>query len=99
MTKANQDSGIQSVEQLGENIAQLHALRAAQGRSGSFDIAIGPRLRLEYGSRESAEQYLEALAALAAVGVNWAMVEPPHPSRRAYIDNVKWFGEAVIARL
>ena len=73
-------------------------LRAAQGKAGDFDIAIGARERLEYGSSESAEQYLKALAALAEVGVNWAMVEPPHPSRKAYLDNVQWFGEAIISR-
>jgi probable F420-dependent oxidoreductase len=98
MTKANQESGIHSVEQLGEKIAQLRDLRAAQGKAGDFDIAIGARERLEYGSSESAEQYLKALAALAEVGVNWAMVEPPHPSRKAYLDNVQWFGEAIISR-
>jgi probable F420-dependent oxidoreductase len=98
MTKANQESGIQSVEQLGRKIAELRDLRAAQGRSGNFDVAIGARLKLQYGSRESAEQYLEAVAELAAVGVTWTMVEPPHPSRQAYIDNVRWLGEAVISR-
>ena len=98
MTKANQESGIHSVEQLGEKIAQLRDMRAAQGKVGNFDVAIGARERLEYGSTESAEQYLKALAALAEVGVTWAMVEPPHPSRKAYLDNVRWFGEAIISR-
>jgi len=27
------------------------------------------------------------------------MIEPPHPSRDAYIENVQWFGEEIIARL
>jgi probable F420-dependent oxidoreductase len=98
MTKANQDSGIQSVAQLGQKIAELREMRVAQGRSGNFDVAIGARHKLQYGSRESADQYLEAVAELAAVGVTWTMVEPPHPSRQAYIDNVRWLGEAVISR-
>ena len=99
MTAANQKSGIQSVEQLGEKIAQLQEMRAAMGRKGAFDITIGPRMRLKFGMPESAELYLEALTAMAEAGVTWSMVEPPHTSRQAYLDNVQWFGEEVIAKL
>lgn len=99
MTAANQESGVQSVEQLGEKIAELQEMRAAIGRQGAFDITIGPRMRLKFGVRESAERYLEALSGMAQAGVTWSMVDPPHPSRQAYIENVQWFGEEVIARL
>lgn len=99
MTAANQESGIQSVEQLGEKIAELQEMRAAIGRQGAFDITIGPRMRLKFGMRESAERYLEALSGMAKAGVTWSMVDPPHPSRQAYIENVQWFGEEVIAKL
>jgi probable F420-dependent oxidoreductase len=98
MSKINQETGIHSVEQLGEKIGRLRDMRSAQGKGGDFDIAIGPRIRLEYGSAESAELYLEALDALSKVGVTWAMVEPPHPSRQGYIENVQWFGETIISR-
>ena len=99
MTSANQESGIQSVAQLGEKITELHEMRARQGKSGPFDVAIGTQMKLRYGARDSAEQYLQALGELSAVGVTWAMVEPPHPSRKAYLENVQWFSEEVIARL
>src|SRR5579863_7221562 len=99
MTKANQESGIHSVEQLGENIKSLHDMRAEHGKTGPFDITIGARARLDYKTRESAEKYCDAVRALAAVGVTWTMIEPPHPSRQGYIDHVQWFGEEVIARL
>jgi probable F420-dependent oxidoreductase len=99
MTKANQESGIHSVEQLGENISQLQAMRAKLNKTGPFDIAIGARARLDYKSRESADKYLEAVAALAKVGVTWVMIEPPHPSRQGYIENVQWFGEEIVAKL
>lgn len=98
-SQSNQDSAIQSVEQLAEKVKQVHELRAAQGKTGEFDIAIGARAKLKYGDRDSAEHYLEALHELAGAGVTWAMVEPPHPSRQAYIENVQWFGEEIIARL
>ena len=99
MSKLNQDSGIHSVEQLGEKIAELQAMRAAQGKSGQFDVAIGPRERPTYGSTDGAQEYVDALGAIAEVGATWATVEPPHPSRQAYIENVQWFGEEVIGRL
>ena len=99
MTAANQELGIHTVEQLGENIAKAQEMRAEAGRTGPFDVAIGARAKLDYQTSESAEKYLEAVGELAAVGVTWVMIEPPHPSRQGYIDNVQWFGEEVIARL
>ncbi len=99
MTAANQESGIHSVEQLGERIAGLLDVRAARGKRGPFDIVIGPRMSLTFGQRESAERYFEALAELAEVGVNWAMVDPPYACRQAYLENVQWFGEEVVAKL
>jgi probable F420-dependent oxidoreductase len=99
MTAANQESGIHTVEQLGENISKLHEMRAALGKLGAFDVAIGARAKLDYQSKVSAAKYLAAVDDLAKVGVTWVMIEPPHPSRQAYIENVQWFGEEVIARL
>jgi alkanesulfonate monooxygenase SsuD/methylene tetrahydromethanopterin reductase-like flavin-dependent oxidoreductase (luciferase family) len=99
MTAANQESGIHTVQQLGENIVQAQEMRAEAGRAGPFDVAIGSRTKLDYKSRETADKYIESVHELAAVGVTWVMVEAPHPSRQAYIENVKWFGEEVIARL
>jgi probable F420-dependent oxidoreductase len=96
MSKLNQDTGIQTVTQLGEKIQRLQELRAAQGKSGSFDIAISPRVSVKSASKEEAQRFLEAVDELSQVGVTWAGVELPHPSRRAYIENVQWFGEAVI---
>lgn len=99
MTAANQESGIHTVEQLGENIERIHEMRGELGRTGPFDVAIGARAKLDYRTRESADIYLEAVGDLAKVGVTWVMIEAPHPSRQGYIENVQWFGEEVIARL
>jgi probable F420-dependent oxidoreductase len=99
MSKSNQESGIHSVAQLHDKIERLHELRANLGKSGEFDIAIGVQEKLEFGSTESADRYLKGLSELARVGVNWIMVEPPHPSRSAYLENVQWFGEAIISKL
>lgn len=99
MTAANQESGIHTVQQLGETIAQVHEMRAVHELQGPFDIAIGARAKLRIGDPASAAQYVEAVAELAEVGVTWTMIELPHPSRQAFIDNVKWFGQEIIARL
>lgn len=99
MTKANQESGIHSVKQLGENIARLQEMRASQGKSGQFDIAIGARARLDFATRESADKYLEAVMELAAVGVTWVMVDAPHPSRQGYIESVQWFAQEILSQL
>jgi probable F420-dependent oxidoreductase len=99
MSKLNQDTGIQSIAQLAEKIQRLQELRATQGRSGPFDISIGPRVSFKSLSNEEAQRFLDAVTELSQVGVTWAGVELPHPSRSAYIENVQWFGETVVARL
>lgn len=99
MTAANQESGIHSVEQLGDNIARAHEMRAANHKSGPFDVAIGSRTKLKMGDRDSAALYVDSVAELASVGVTWTMIELPHPSRTGFIENVQWFGEEVIAKL
>ncbi len=99
MTAANQESGIHSVEQLGEEIKRVHEMRATAGRTGPYDVAIGARAKLVCGSSESADKYCDAVRDIAAAGVTWAMVELPHPSRAAWLENVQWFGENVIAKV
>jgi probable F420-dependent oxidoreductase len=99
MSKLNQDTGIHTVEQLADKIAQLQDLRAAQGRTGPFDVSIGPQMQIKDRTRAEAEQFLDAVDRLARVGVTWAAADLPHPSRAAYIENVLWFGEEVIARI
>ncbi|RYE64663.1 MAG: hypothetical protein EOO83_00520 [Oxalobacteraceae bacterium] len=99
MSQLNRDTGIHTLDQLGEKIANLQALREDLGKTGPFDIAIGPKARLQYGAAGGADRFLEEVRGLADVGVTWAMVEPPHPSRKAYLDHVQWFGDEVVAKL
>jgi len=60
---------------------------------------VGAKARLHYGQHGGGDAFLEELRGLADVGVTWTMVEPPHPSRQAYIGNVQWFGEEIVAKL
>jgi probable F420-dependent oxidoreductase len=98
MTKSNQDSSIQSVEQLAEMIGRLQQLRIAQGKTGPFDFVIGPRTRVSSAHPERRDPFLAEVDALAKVGINWCMVDLPHQSRAQYIENVKWFGEEIVPR-
>jgi probable F420-dependent oxidoreductase len=97
-TRSNQEIALQTPQQLADKIAAIKALRIEHGRSGPFDIAIGPPQRPAIGSPGDVERYLEALHHFEAIGVTWATVVPPRTSRRAYLDYVQWFGGEVIAR-
>jgi probable F420-dependent oxidoreductase len=97
-SKINQATALQTTQQLADKIAKLLELRAARGRSGAFDVAIGPPQRPELGSREQADRYLDEVRQFAQIGVTWVTVVPPSPSLHAYLEYVHWFGEAVIAR-
>ena len=43
MSKLNQDTGIHTMAQLADKIARLQEMRAGLGRSGPFDVSIGPQ--------------------------------------------------------
>jgi probable F420-dependent oxidoreductase len=99
MSKINQESGIQSSEHLRELIAQLQEKRAALGKTGPFDIVLGPRMRIKRADAVIAERFLEGIAELKEAGVSWATINFVYPSRAAYIELVDWFGSEVAARL
>ena len=99
MGAADQDSGVRSMAHLGELVGQLHEKRAAHGRSGAFDIILGPRMRIREATTEAADRYLAALEELRAAGVTFATINIAHPSRAAYVELVQWFGEAVVSQV
>lgn len=98
LSKLNRDTGIATVEQLNAKIAQYRELRAVAGKEGPSDVIIGPKVRLETGKRESAEDFLDAIDELEEAGVTWAMVDLPHKNRAEYLEAVQWFGEEVIRK-
>lgn len=98
-SKINQESAVKSIEHLGQRIQQIRDMREQLGRSGPFDIQIGPRGQLVFGDAGKLQQYIDIVGELAEVGVTWTNVQPPHPSRQAYIEHVQWFGEEVISRV
>jgi probable F420-dependent oxidoreductase len=99
MSKINEAAAIHSVDQLREGIERIHDLRAKMGRTGAFDVVIGPRMQIRDRSRETADRFIEKAGELAKAGVTWSTANLGHESRAAYLENVQWFGEEVVARL
>lgn len=97
----NQNTGIQSVADLGEKIVRIHEQRQQLNRSGDFDvnIALSSNKLFPQRTRAEADQFIEELSALREAGANWVTLKLAHPDRETYIDHVKWFGEEVAARL
>jgi len=99
LAKINQETFIQSDQELRDKISLLKDLRAAAGRTGKLEIGMAPRQQPQPGTREAADRYLESLAALSEAGVTWGVVDLPHKSLSSLLENVQWFGEEVIARM
>jgi len=95
----NRASAVQSVQELSEKIQRVHELREALGRTGPFDVLMGPQSRGRTNPQTGAQEYLQQFGELAEVGVNWTRVDIPHPSRAAYLENVQWFAEEVMAKV
>ncbi len=95
----NRALAIQSLEHLAEKIRVLNGLRSEMGKSGPFDVCIGPRVPIKAMDRVDAERYIDAVGRLAQIGVNWITTDLPHPNRTAYLEAVHWFGQEVIQRL
>jgi probable F420-dependent oxidoreductase len=99
MGAQDQDTGVQSMEHLKDLVCRLQEQRAAFGRTGAFDVVLGPRMRVKRADAETAERFLQSVDELRAAGVTWATANIAHPSRAAYVELVDWFGAEIVARL
>lgn len=90
-------SSMVSMEDFSRRVAELQAARAKLGRTGPFDIAPGSLFRPKTTTKADAEQFLDGVRQVEARGANWIWTPLPAPSRAAYLENVAWFGEEVIA--
>jgi probable F420-dependent oxidoreductase len=81
---------------LKDKIRQIHEMRAAAGRSGSFDICMVPfQALMQAGARPEAQKLIDELAALAEAGVTWSAISLPSPSRAAFVESAQWFAAEV----
>jgi probable F420-dependent oxidoreductase len=91
-------SSMVSLDQFAANCARIQELRAKFGRSGPFDVAPGAPFRPKTTTPSDAERFVEQAHELKARGATWLWTPLPAPSRAAYLENVAWYGEEVIAR-
>lgn len=91
-----QRSSIASMDVFGERLDRLRDLRAAMGRSGPFEVAVGAPFRPKTTTRSDAERFIENARALEARGATWVWTPLPAPSRAAFIENLSWFREEII---
>jgi alkanesulfonate monooxygenase SsuD/methylene tetrahydromethanopterin reductase-like flavin-dependent oxidoreductase (luciferase family) len=92
-------SSVVSMEHLAEKLRRLHELRAEQGRTGQFDIAVGSPFKPRTATSADAQKFIEGAQELASHGITWMWTSLPAPSRSAFLENVAWFGEEVIAHM
>lgn len=100
-SKLNQDTGIQSVDDLKHKIDFIVERRREQNRTDEFDvnIAFSSTDNFVKRSRDEADRFIEDLQQLKNAGATWVTIKLPHPNRAAYIENVHWFGEEVVNRI
>jgi probable F420-dependent oxidoreductase len=90
-------SSIVSVEHFAEKLNRLKQLRDSLGKHHPFDVAVGSPFRPKTPTRSDAEQLIEIALRLQAHGVSWMWTPLPSPSRAAFLENVAWFGEEIVA--
>lgn len=99
-SKLNQDTGIQSIDDLKNKIDFIMERRSEQKLTNEFDIniAFSSTDNFVNRSREEADQFIDDLQQLKNAGATWVTLKLPHPTRAAYIENVHWFNEEVIKK-
>lgn len=90
-------SSVVSMEHFAEKATRLRELRDKLGKSTPFDFAVRPPFRFETTARGDTDQFLQEARELETYGANWIWTRIPAPSRAAYLDNVAWFGQEIIA--
>lgn len=91
-------SAVVSMEHFAEKAGRLKELREKFGRSGPFDLAVGAPFRPRTTTPSDADRFLENAFELQKHGVNCVWTPLHAPSRAAFLENVAWFGEAIIRR-
>jgi hypothetical protein len=94
---ALKESSIVSIEHFAEKLNRLKEIRDRLGKQNAFDVAIGAPFRPKTTTRSDAEKFVENARQLEAHGVTWIWTPLLAPSRAAFLENVAWFGEEIIA--
>jgi probable F420-dependent oxidoreductase len=98
MSKGVRTDELASVAELKAKIERVRAYREEAGRTGPFDINVGPRGGMPTRAPGDVDRWLNELGELAELGVTWSGADVPHPTREAFFENLQWFAEDVLPR-
>lgn len=102
VTKTARTDELANIGQLKEKLAYAHDHAAKVGRTDPLTICMGRWTGvsdMQPNSLGEATKAIDDYVELAEVGVSWTTTSVPSPSVEAFCDNVRWFGEEVIARI
>jgi probable F420-dependent oxidoreductase len=92
---------LSSIEQLREKIQFAGDLCEKNDRRLPLEVCMASfgNQTMKPDARVDTAKLIDEYAALADAGVSWTTVSVPSPSRAAFVENVQWFGEEVVARM
>jgi probable F420-dependent oxidoreductase len=91
-------SAMASMEQFTEKLDRIQQTRAKLGKSGAFDVAPGAPFRPKTTTPSDAGRFVEQTHEIESRGATWIWTTLPAPSRAAFLDNVAWYGEEIVAK-
>jgi probable F420-dependent oxidoreductase len=69
-------------------------------RTDAVDILGGsPKSGIKVCNASEAQYYADVAGELATMGVNWMVVDVPHPSLAAYLENLQWAAEELLPKV
>lgn len=101
VSKTARTDELANIDQLKEKIAYAHDHAAKIGRTDPLTICMGRwtgNSDMKPNDLGDAAKAVDDYAELAEVGVTWTTVSVPSSSVEAFIDNVQWFGEEIVAK-
>ena len=102
VSKTARTEELADIGQLRDKLAYAHDLAAKIGRSQPLEICMGRfahDAQMKPGERGDAARAIDDYLQLAEAGVGWTTMSVPSPSRSAFIENLHWFGEEVVAKV
>lgn len=99
MSAANKEIAVTSIPDLKERRAKIEEVRQREGRTGHFDLSAGPPIKVGFRGNGSVQEYIDGISEIIEAGATWISVLIPHSTRSAYVEDVLWFGEEVIAKI
>jgi len=90
---------ITTVADLRAKVDRVQELRAAEGRSGPFDISPMAPERISARTAEVADRFLASAEQLKAAGVTWVGMGMPGVEQSEMLDYIAWVGEEVLPQL